>query len=140
MRHLVYLLLVANLIYLGWNLFPGQSVGEPINVLPPVPEGAKSLVTLKEMQQGAAATPEPADAGGSGERCMGMGCLCSFGLGKNALGAGALATRRDQRVDDGGTGRDVGPRDGSGGHVRATRKPALRDHERPVARDGVGAR
>ena len=60
MRHIVYLLLVANLVYLGWNLFPGRSMGDPISVMPPVPEGAKPLVTLKEMQQGAAATPEPA--------------------------------------------------------------------------------
>ena len=60
MRHIVYLLLVANLVYLGWNLFPGRSMGDPVSVMPPVPEGAKPLVTLKEMQQGAAATPEPA--------------------------------------------------------------------------------
>lgn len=60
MRHIVYLLLVANLIYLGWNLFPGKSMGDPISVFPPVPEGAKPLVTLKEMQQGATVSPEPA--------------------------------------------------------------------------------
>jgi hypothetical protein len=57
MRHIVYLLLVANLIYLGWNLFPGSSPGHRFAVLPPIPEGAKPLVTLKEMQQ--SASPEP---------------------------------------------------------------------------------
>ena len=57
MRHIVYLLLVANLIYLGWNLFPGNSSGDSYSALPPIPAGAKPLVTLKEMQQ-QAGSPE----------------------------------------------------------------------------------
>jgi hypothetical protein len=57
MRHIVYLLLVANLVYLGWNLFPGNSLGDSFSALPPIPEGAKPLVTLKEMQQ-QAGSPE----------------------------------------------------------------------------------
>jgi hypothetical protein len=57
MRHVVYLLLVANLVYLGWNLFPGRSAGDPFSALPPVPEGAKPLVTLQEMQRGSATLP-----------------------------------------------------------------------------------
>jgi hypothetical protein len=58
MRHVVYLLLIANLVYLGWNLFPGNSVSDPFTALPPVPAGAKSLVTLKEMQQQSAVSSE----------------------------------------------------------------------------------
>lgn len=51
MRYIVYLLLVANLGYLGWNLFPGNSPGDLFRELPPIPEGARPLVTLQEMQQ-----------------------------------------------------------------------------------------
>jgi len=51
MRHLVYLLLVANLLYLGWNLFQKQADSELVRELPPLPATARSLVTLQELQQ-----------------------------------------------------------------------------------------
>ncbi len=56
MRHVVYLLLVANLVYLGWNLLPDEAVHDPFSRLPPVPDTASPLVTLKEMQQQSAAS------------------------------------------------------------------------------------
>lgn len=55
MRHVVYLLLVANMVYLGWNLLPGNVDRDPYTSLPPVPESARPLVTLQEMQQQTAA-------------------------------------------------------------------------------------
>jgi len=51
MRHLVYLLLVANLVYFGWNLYEGGTAAETVRVLPPLPASAKRLVTLQEMVQ-----------------------------------------------------------------------------------------
>ena len=48
MRHIVYLLLVANVVYFGWNLFPGRAVDDDRSSLPPIPEGVKRLVTLQE--------------------------------------------------------------------------------------------
>ena len=37
MRHLVYLLLVVNLVYLGWNVFESGSTPEQVRHLPPLP-------------------------------------------------------------------------------------------------------
>jgi len=54
MRHVVYLLLVANLVYLGWNLFQtrtGNELVRELPLLPPLPPTAKRLVTLQELQQ-----------------------------------------------------------------------------------------
>jgi len=47
----VYLLLLANLAYLGWNLFQVRSGSEQVRELPPLPATAKRLVTLQELQQ-----------------------------------------------------------------------------------------
>ena len=51
MRHLVYLLLLANFAYLGWNLFQVRTGSEQVRELPPLPATAKRLVTLQELQQ-----------------------------------------------------------------------------------------
>ena len=51
MRHVVYLLLLVNLVYLGWNLFEGRTGGELVRELPPLPATARPLVTLQELQQ-----------------------------------------------------------------------------------------
>lgn len=51
MRHLVYLLLVANLVYFGWNLYQEQPAGDLVRELPPLPATAKPLVMLRELQQ-----------------------------------------------------------------------------------------
>jgi len=50
MRHLVYLLLVANLIYLGWNVFESSSTPEQVRQLPPLPATVTRLVTLQERE------------------------------------------------------------------------------------------
>ena len=50
MRHLVYLLLVANLVYLGWNVFESRSMVETERPLPPLPAMVSPLVTLQERE------------------------------------------------------------------------------------------
>jgi hypothetical protein len=54
MRHIVYLLVVVNLVFLGWNIFQGQSVRQVERNLPPLPATAARLVTLQEQEQAAA--------------------------------------------------------------------------------------
>lgn len=51
MRHLVYLLLVANLAYLGWNVVQTRSTTGVVRQLPPLPENITHLVTLEELQE-----------------------------------------------------------------------------------------
>jgi hypothetical protein len=48
MRHIIYLLLVANVVYLGWNLLQGGPVDERWSSLPPLPENVRPLFTLQE--------------------------------------------------------------------------------------------
>lgn len=48
MRHVVYLLVVVNLVFLGWNIFQGQSGIQVQRNFPPLPETAEPLVTLQE--------------------------------------------------------------------------------------------
>ena len=48
MRHVVYLLVVVNLVFLGWNIFHSQSGLQAGRNLPPLPETAAPLVTLQE--------------------------------------------------------------------------------------------
>jgi len=50
MRHLVYLLLLANLVYFGWNIVESRSTGAPPRPLPPLPMTATPLVTLQERE------------------------------------------------------------------------------------------
>jgi len=50
MRHLVYLLLVANLIFFGWNVFESSSTSEQVRQLPPLPATVTRLVTLQERE------------------------------------------------------------------------------------------
>jgi hypothetical protein len=57
MRHLVYLLLIANLVYFGWNLYSNGAAGETSRELPPLPATAKPLVTLQELNQQSATAP-----------------------------------------------------------------------------------
>lgn len=70
MRHLVYLLLVVNLVYFGWNLFAAGSHEQHTQALPPLPATAKPLVTLQEMQQGSATAVEQGAAGIDGLTLM----------------------------------------------------------------------
>jgi hypothetical protein len=48
MRHVVYLLLVVNLVFLGWNIFQSQSGLQAERNLPPFPETAPPLVTWQQ--------------------------------------------------------------------------------------------
>jgi hypothetical protein len=48
MRHIVYLLLIANLLFFAWNHFHAQTVQESVQSLPPLPAGVRTLVTLQE--------------------------------------------------------------------------------------------
>ena len=50
MRHLVYLLLVVNLAYLGWNVFESSTTSGQMRHLPPLPATASRLVTLQERE------------------------------------------------------------------------------------------
>ena len=50
MRHLVYLLLVANLIFFGWNIFESSSTSEQVRQLPPLSATVTRLVTLQERE------------------------------------------------------------------------------------------
>jgi hypothetical protein len=54
MRYLVYLLLVANVLYLGWNLSRGNSAVQSARSVPAIPAGAPSLVMLHEREAQAA--------------------------------------------------------------------------------------
>ena len=50
MRHVVYVLVVLNLVFLGWNIFQSQSDLQAGRTLPPLPETVAPLVTLQEQQ------------------------------------------------------------------------------------------
>lgn len=50
MRYIVYLLLVANVLYPGWNLFRGNSAAQSRQTVPTVPAGVHSLVMLHERE------------------------------------------------------------------------------------------
>jgi len=50
MKYLVYLLVLANVAYLGWNIHLMQTAGEDIPALPALPDGVIPLVTLQELE------------------------------------------------------------------------------------------
>ena len=51
MRHIVYLLLVANIVYLAWNVLQLSPHDEVARSLPPLPATATRLVTLQEVEE-----------------------------------------------------------------------------------------
>ncbi|MEA2094875.1 MAG: hypothetical protein U9P11_09960 [Pseudomonadota bacterium] len=51
MRHLIYLLVVANLIFFLWHSMPGIPEGAIAHDLPQLPPNARRLMTLEEMEQ-----------------------------------------------------------------------------------------
>jgi hypothetical protein len=51
MKYLVYLLVLANLAYLGWNIRLNQTGGDAGKELPPLPAGVTPLVTLQELEE-----------------------------------------------------------------------------------------
>ena len=48
MRYIVYLLLIANLLFLAWNHYETQTVLQAGHSVPPLPAGVTALVTLEE--------------------------------------------------------------------------------------------
>lgn len=58
MRHLIYFLLVANVVFFFWHEIQGTPTGEPGVVLPSLPAGVESLVTLQERAAAQAASVE----------------------------------------------------------------------------------
>jgi len=54
MRHVVYLLVMVNLGFLGWNIFQSQSIRQVERDMPPIPATVAPLVTLQEKEQAAA--------------------------------------------------------------------------------------
>jgi len=51
MRHVIYLLLVANVVYFAWHLAQGTPQEDALRALPPLPANIKPLVTLQEREQ-----------------------------------------------------------------------------------------
>jgi len=49
MKYLVYLLVLANIAFLGWNIHMNQIAGEVARELPVLPAGVTPLVTLQEL-------------------------------------------------------------------------------------------
>ena len=58
MRLIVYLLLVANLLFFAWNHFQAQTLPQAARSVPPLPAGVSTLMTLEEH---ARETETPAD-------------------------------------------------------------------------------
>jgi len=51
MRHVIYLLLVANLVFFGWQMLQLQKQDGMVRALPAIPATASTLVTLQEIEQ-----------------------------------------------------------------------------------------
>ncbi len=51
MKYLVYLLVLANVVYLGWNIHLARTAGEAARELPALPAGVTPLVTLQELEK-----------------------------------------------------------------------------------------
>jgi hypothetical protein len=59
MRHVIYLLLVANLVFFGWHVLQLQKEdGIALRTLPPIPATVVPLVSLQEMEQKQEPVPE----------------------------------------------------------------------------------
>ena len=62
MRHIVYLLLVANIVYFAWNMLQLSPDDEVARSLPPLPATATRLITLQEMEEEAKQEEEKQNA------------------------------------------------------------------------------
>jgi hypothetical protein len=51
MKYLVYLLVLANVVYLGWNIHLDRKAGETVRELPTLPANVTPLVTLQELEK-----------------------------------------------------------------------------------------
>ena len=67
MKHLLYLLVIANLVYFSWHMLPGEGDGGARDELLQVPPDTRRLMTLQELQEqrekedSSAETVSPAD-------------------------------------------------------------------------------
>lgn len=50
MKHLLYLLVVVNLVYFSWHMLQGNSPDGAVRELPPLPSNTRRLMTLQELQ------------------------------------------------------------------------------------------
>lgn len=50
MKHLLYLLVVVNLVYFSWHMLQGMSDDGAVRELPPLPSDTRRLMTLQELQ------------------------------------------------------------------------------------------
>jgi hypothetical protein len=62
MRYIVYMLLVANVLYLGWNLSQDKSAFQKEQSFPPIPDGVHSLVLLSEIERNIAPRTDVEDS------------------------------------------------------------------------------
>ena len=77
MRHVVYMLVVVNLVFLGWNIFQSQTAMQLERDSPALSETAVPLVTLQEKEQAAADEISVIDAITSNEPPgAGAGLVC----------------------------------------------------------------
>jgi len=51
MKYLVYLMVLANVAYLGWNIHLNQTAGDVVREPPALPAGVTPLVTLQELER-----------------------------------------------------------------------------------------
>ncbi|UCC55725.1 MAG: hypothetical protein JSU75_10285 [Gammaproteobacteria bacterium] len=81
MRHLIYLLVVANLVFFLWNAIQDPVVNEAGQELPPLPDGVRKLVTLEEREQAAVEAVTAAEPPGAGMplACQTLGPFLSIG-------------------------------------------------------------
>jgi hypothetical protein len=108
MRHLVYLLLVANVVFFGWNLFDNHSTESPVITIPPLPDNVSRLVTLQEQQTAATGeevitdletlTAEQPPGAGATLQCQALGpFLAVDAMQQVAAELGELGLQPEQR-------------------------------------------
>ena len=108
MRHLVYLLLVANVVFFGWNLFENHSPESRVITMPPLPDNVSRLVTLQEQQADATGeevitdletfTAEQPPGAGAALQCQALGpFLAVDAMQQIAAELGELGLQPEQR-------------------------------------------
>ena len=50
MKHLIYLLVVVNLVYFSWHTLRGETDNDTVHALPPLPPDTRRLMTLQELK------------------------------------------------------------------------------------------
>lgn len=50
MKHLIYLLVVVNLVYFSWHTLRGETDNDTVRALPPLPPDTRRLMTLQELK------------------------------------------------------------------------------------------